>query len=50
LSGISEDIWGPKEKRDIAIAQADLQDSSQATVISFFMSLQAIKTKIDRAI
>ena len=24
LSGINEDIWGPKEKRDIAIAQADL--------------------------
>ncbi|KAH9317275.1 hypothetical protein KI387_019044 [Taxus chinensis] len=50
LSGVNEDIWGPKEKRDIVIAQEDMRDSSQATTISFFMSLQAIKTKIDRAI
>ncbi|KAH9331461.1 hypothetical protein KI387_003569, partial [Taxus chinensis] len=50
LNGITEDIWGPKEKRDMAIAQADSKDPSQATAIAFFVSLQAIKTKIHWAI
>ncbi|KAH9310457.1 hypothetical protein KI387_025492, partial [Taxus chinensis] len=50
ISDITKDIWGSKENKDLAIAQADLKDPSQATTIAFFISLQMIKAKIDQAI
>ncbi|KAH9311756.1 hypothetical protein KI387_026791, partial [Taxus chinensis] len=50
LSGITNDIWGSKEKRDIVISQVDLKEPSQATTIAFFVSLQMIKAKVDWAI
>ncbi|KAH9300951.1 hypothetical protein KI387_012534 [Taxus chinensis] len=50
LNGITEDIWGSKENRDLVIAQVDLKDPSQAIAIAFFISLQMIKAKIDRVV